>query len=135
MRKWRKNNPEKSREVVRLWRLRNRKKVKAMLASWYKRNRKRHLAYMKKYYRKNRSVIRTSRYDLSRHDYLVWLKEQKGRCAICRKKFRKTPHIDHDHKTKKNRGLLCGDCNRGLGGFKDSIRILLKAIEYLKGTS
>ena len=40
-------------------------------------------------------------------------------------------HIDHDHKTGEVRGALCHGCNIGLGGFKDNIDILNKAIEYL----
>jgi hypothetical protein len=40
--------------------------------------------------------------------------------------------IDHDHSTYQIRGILCCDCNRGLGMMKDSIDILIKAIEYLK---
>lgn len=41
--------------------------------------------------------------------------------------------MDHDHTTGKIRGLLCFGCNTGLGKFKDSIVILNKAINYLKG--
>ena len=40
-------------------------------------------------------------------------------------------HIDHDHKHGFVRGLLCRHCNVGLGAFKESAEILLKAVEYL----
>jgi len=33
---------------------------------------------------------------------------------------------------KKIRGLLCDNCNPGLGYFKDSEILLLKAVSYLK---
>jgi hypothetical protein len=41
--------------------------------------------------------------------------------------------VDHDHKIGKVRGLLCDQCNKGLGHFKDSKETLLKAIKYLGG--
>lgn len=40
--------------------------------------------------------------------------------------------MDHDHSSGKFRGMLCHHCNRGLGNFKDNIKSLEKAIEYLK---
>ena len=40
--------------------------------------------------------------------------------------------IDHDHTTGQVRGLLCDSCNPALGGFKDNIESLQKAIDYLK---
>ena len=40
--------------------------------------------------------------------------------------------IDHDHATGKVREVLCNDCNRGLGSFKDNAKFMLSAINYLK---
>ena len=48
--------------------------------------------------------------------------------------------VDHCHLCRDNghlgllnvRGLLCHECNKGLGGFQDDITLLQKAIEYLK---
>ena len=39
--------------------------------------------------------------------------------------------IDHCHTTNNFRGMLCNHCNLGIGNFKDSPELLLKAIEYL----
>ena len=38
----------------------------------------------------------------------------------------------HDKNTGEIRGLLCSDCNRGLGCFNDDTEIMEKAISYLK---
>lgn len=40
-------------------------------------------------------------------------------------------HLDHDHKTNKFRGWLCGKCNIALGLFGDSKHGLQMALAYL----
>ena len=62
------------------------------------------------------------------------LTAQNSCCLICEKKFLTTrdTHVDHDHITGKIRGLLCSSCNKGLGFFKDSVKSLELAIQYIK---
>ena len=80
-----------------------------------------------------------------------WYKEQEPMCQSCGKSVLKAPKnseskqdqavIDHDHiytaKDYRNnpelkpRGLLCHQCNVGLGNFKDSTNRMLNAIMYL----
>lgn len=62
------------------------------------------------------------------------LRRQKGRCAICGGRFvgRRRPDLDHNHKTRKPRGLLCNSCNRGIGLLKDRVSILRSAVRYLE---
>lgn len=73
---------------------------------------------------------------MSVQDYEQLCKECNYSCNICGLitdgKFTKKLYVDHDHSTKKIRGLLCQKCNSGLGMFKDNIIILSKAIVYLK---
>jgi hypothetical protein len=40
--------------------------------------------------------------------------------------------FDHNHATNEVRGMLCFDCNTGIGKFKDDPALLSKAIDYLK---
>lgn len=67
------------------------------------------------------------------------MKEQKGQCSICLKDLsidrNAAPsihaHVDHDETTGQVRGLLCGDCNRGIGLLKHNTASLHRAIDYL----
>lgn len=67
-------------------------------------------------------------------DYIRMFSQQRGRCAICRKHppDGQRLHIDHCHSSGVVRGLLCKDCNWGLGWFRDSTKLLNKATDYLK---
>lgn len=51
------------------------------------------------------------------------------KCMICGTS--KNLCLDHDHSTKEIRGVLCSNCNLGIGHFRDDITLLAKAIEYL----
>lgn len=57
---------------------------------------------------------------------------QGGRCAVCLELPKSTLAIDHDHATGLYRGLLCSNCNSGLGFFKDKPSLLQAAICYLR---
>lgn len=44
----------------------------------------------------------------------------------------KNLHVDHDHNTKEVRGILCRQCNQGIGLFAEDTVRLENAIAYLK---
>ena len=48
------------------------------------------------------------------------LAAQEGRCAICG--AADPQHLDHDRRTGWVRGILCLNCNGGLGRFRDDPR-------------
>lgn len=91
-------------------------------------------------------ILRT--YGITQDQYDALYAEQEGRCAICgcddemmtipngsrNRQARRFSHlyVDHDHRTGKVRGLLCQDCNLGLGAFKDNGIILRTAAAYLR---
>lgn len=56
--------------------------------------------------------------------------EQGGKCKLCEKET--VLCIDHDHETKRVRGLLCQECNKALAAFKN-IEITKRAMRYLDG--
>lgn len=61
--------------------------------------------------------------------------EQEGKCLICKRhesELNKVLHLDHCHKTKVIRGLICDDCNILLGKARESAEVLLSAIAYLE---
>jgi len=70
------------------------------------------------------------RYGVTASEVLNTLELQGGGCGICGRSDRGL-HIDHDHKTNKFRGVLCHECNRGLGYFGDSLEGLQRAMVYL----
>lgn len=73
---------------------------------------------------------RRRRFGLDPEGYETLLRTQKGKCAICRKKRKLV--VDHDHVTGRVRGLLCQPCNMGIGGLDDDVKLLRRAIKYLR---
>ena len=61
---------------------------------------------------------------------LLALKKEITQCVICGNNEKLV--VDHDHKTGKVRGILCNNCNTGLGMLQDNPKLLLRAISYLK---
>lgn len=114
------NNKDKIREKV----LSRKDEVKKVKNLWYIKNREKI---------KNEKIIK--KYNITLEDYNNLLLKQDNCCAICKinvKDLKKSLNIDHDHITSKVRGLLCSNCNTGIGLFKDNKKILLEAINYLK---
>lgn len=104
LRGWRKRNPERARQISR-----NHYHSEKGVDTYYKRT-----------------------YGITKKEYDSLCEAQNGRCAICNKISNQKLAVDHDHKTKEVRGLLCVCCNAMLGSSKDSIEILTSAISYLR---
>lgn len=74
-------------------------------------------------------------------EYTRLLHKQNNVCAIC-KGIEKHKHalsgnvrklcVDHCHKTGIVRGLLCSECNRSLGAYRDEPEHLKSLFEYLR---
>lgn len=102
-------------------------------------------AWMRKYRQKHPERFQNSslkkHYGITLEDYNALHDKQKGNCAICgnpevriiRDKVIKLA-VDHCHQTGNIRGLLCSNCNTGIGALKHDIDRLKTAIEYLEKT-
>lgn len=76
------------------------------------------------------------RYGIDVDQYDAMFIKQEGKCAICfthQSDLKIRLAVDHNHSTGEVRGLLCDNCNRGIGHLKESQDVLSNAISYLKG--
>lgn len=86
--------------------------------------------------RARRSAIMKSNYGITLDEYDEMISKQGGRCAICGDAFeiggnsRKRPCVDHCHRSGDVRGVLCSNCNTGIGYFKDNPLMLASAAKY-----
>lgn len=86
---------------------------------------------------KSRNKQLLKRYGITIMEYDKLLISQNNSCAICKthvSELSKRLAVDHCHTTKKVRGLLCYNCNTGLGRFKDDTNIMSEAISYLNNS-
>ena len=129
----------------------NRDKVKAAQKVKYEKNKVKYAAQaklyraahkeefaarVKAYYSRTkearRRYERNRKYGVSHEVFLSMLASQNNQCAVCGCEIGENADVDHCHKTKIVRGLLCSKCNTGIGLFQNSIENLEKAIRYLK---
>ena len=111
------------KECAKVYESANREKIKKRKVAYNAKNRER-----KKWW----FILKT--YGLTQDAYIEILKSQCGACAICGKTEEgsgRALSVDHNHDTGKVRGILCSDCNVGLGLFRDDIQCLHNAIDYL----
>ena len=72
-------------------------------------------------------------YDMTPEEYEHMSEQQGHVCAICEQpQTNKALAVDHNHTTGEVRGLLCENCNRALGKFKDDARLIEKALDYIE---
>jgi hypothetical protein len=144
---WRETHPEKVRESAHKSNYKYRKEHSAYKQKYqethaeeirmsrlkYNETHREEINAANRLYRKLHPERRFMRlYGLSMEDakQLV-IARQKGVCAICGdNRSKRALVVDHDHSTGKFRGLLCHNCNVGLGQFEDDSERLRKAADY-----
>lgn len=109
VRAWREANPERFHAYQRAYKDRNREHIR-------RQNRDRHLL---------------GKYGIVSEEFDLLVLAQMNLCAICLKYFGKSLHVDHDHRSGKIRGLLCGKCNKAIGLLDDRPQLAESAAKYL----
>lgn len=111
--------------------------------AYYWKNRERLLSERKRYQEENAEQYRAyqreyamkTRFGITQAEWQAMFDAQGRACAICRRTKLVGKHgwnTDHCHATGVIRGILCWNCNIGLGKFHDSTENLLAAIDYLR---
>ena len=127
-----------------------RERIRASKHAWYAANKERVNAERRRkraedphcnkkqrayYAESQRKTMLKSCYGISVEYYNALLARQGGKCAICREKPEgQTLCVDHCHVTGRIRGLLCRNCNVGLGNFRDDPRRMRAGIAYLEAS-
>lgn len=149
--KWRKENPEKSKESKRRSHIAHRKQDADRSRRWKAAHREQVNASRRRRRAKNRREDKVKarvgkekvtararqlrrKFGLTVVEYNSILESQGGVCAICGVPPKPTRQhaVDHDHTTGRIRGVLCGICNIELGRIRDDRNWLLRAAEYLQ---
>lgn len=135
---WRKKYPNKAKASAKKYRENNKEKINEQSRN----NRKLYPERYKKYDNKRiRTPEQSKNWDLKKNfgitldKYNEMLKNQENKCSICNisaEFLKRALCVDHCHTTGKIRGLLCDPCNWGLGNFKDNIKLIDSAKEYLR---
>ena len=102
---------------------------------WQRENRDRYLAGQRAYKESGRKAVSDRKshlkrkYGLTPEEFEELLTAQGDGCAICGKP--NPDNVDHDHVTGRVRGILCWNCNVGVGQFEDDVERLVAATIYL----
>lgn len=115
------------REQNRLWNQKNREKVSQQAYLRYLKKKAENPEFFKEkgrinYYKKTFGITPEQAQEI--------INKENGICPICKQESKLV--LDHNHITGKIRKAICHHCNAGIGFLKESEKIMLAAIEYLK---
>jgi hypothetical protein len=137
---WQRKNKDKLSQYHKKFYLQNKEYSSNRHKKYWKKNKNRLTKYIKIYRIKNKNILKDKMlkkyYNINLKKYNQLLLLQNNCCAICNKKFnnKNKPYMDHNHITKKPRGILCQKCNSAIGFLNSDIgiNVLKKAINYVK---
>lgn len=143
-------NKEKRLKYIKEWGQKNKEKVVGYKKRYSSNNKEKVILARTRYKKNNPDKIKDieiadrtknywrvekCRYGLSPIEFSEMLVTQKFKCLICEQElsfYMRRPPIDHCHKTGMVRGVLCEQCNSGIGQFKDNPKLLRNAANYLE---
>lgn len=139
--KWCQEHKEQIKEYNKEYYKEHKAKAKKYNKKYSMRHKEEKAQYHLKYQNEAKNAYLKRKFKLSFDEHKILFNRQGGRCAICGETEKIIDHrsgeprmlaVDHNHVTGKNRGLLCNNCNQGLGRFKESWELLDAAVAYLK---
>lgn len=133
---------------MKMWRAKNKERIAADLKEWKANNVEHVQAYQKAYHADYRQLTDVQaafwkrslwrNYKMTPAEFNDMWAKQSGQCLICevhmrpRGRHAESVCVDHNHETGAVRGLLCRNCNHGLGMFTDNPKSLRAAAAYLE---
>lgn len=138
---WRLAHPEQHAATLAKWRKNNPDRIAQYARNHYSKNPELYAGYSRAYRERNPEKVKLrariahlrDKHGMTVDEYEAMWDAQKGVCAICGGgEVKRLLAVDHCHETGRIRGLLCSDCNVGLGQFRDDPKRLARAIRYLK---
>ena len=108
---------DREKETRRKYLIKNREKVLETQKKWNNKN-----------FERRKNVILKNVYGITLEDYNKMFEAQEGKCAICQRhqnKLTRSLCVDHDHKTKQIRALLCITCNTDLASVENRLEEMM----------
>lgn len=139
LKEWKKKNPDKVKAHARKSAEKHRERVRTYKKSWTENNKDHVKQKQRDWYEKSKRRIKSlylqREFGITIEEYEHMAQAQNGACLLCGDLPNvrdKSLAVDHCHKTKKIRGLLCRGCNVGIGNLKDDPILLDKAAAYIR---
>lgn len=132
-RRYYQENKARLQELGKKYYLQNSDRIKAQSKAWKKAHKG-----QQNIRDANRNAGYSRRYGITLTDYNNMFVAQAGKCNICRthqSELKKALRVDHCHQTGKVRGLLCHNCNIGIGMLQDDPDIIKSALIYIKNST
>jgi hypothetical protein len=131
-----------NREASKRRRAANRQAAIERTQQWRRENPERYRAYRTEYNarperkRRMRDAYYRRTFGISADEVDRLIAAQGGVCAICGTTPEREAswHVDHCHQSGRVRGVLCLNCNQGLGKLGESPELLERAAAYLRAS-